>query len=101
MSGVLPARVLRRWTAFLLLAALPLLAIRLGGRAADKPSPAWMVHLLGGAGLLLATLGGLAALLAGSVVAIRTRSFPTLAIALAFGTAGACLAWLYLRQLPW
>ena len=44
---------------------------------------------------------GLTALLAGSVVAIRTRSFVTLAIALAFGTAGACLAWLYLRQLPW
>ena len=101
MSGVLPARVLRRWTAFLLLAALPLLAIRLGGRAADNPSPAWMVPLLGGAGLLLATLGGLAALLAGSVVAIRTRSFPTLAIALAFGAAGAYLAWVYLRQLPW
>lgn len=97
-GGALPARVIRRWTGFLLLASLPLVAMWLARRGAGGAAAPWVFRLLGGAGLLLAVLAGLAALGVGGIVAIRQRSLATLGLALLFGAAGLGLAWVYLQR---
>lgn len=98
---MLPGRVIRRWLGFLLVAALPLGVLGLAGGGAGGTTPLWLLRLLGGAGLLLASLAGLTMLGMGSVMAIRMRSLPTLAAALLFGAAGAGLVWVYLQRVPW
>ncbi|MFN8646774.1 MAG: hypothetical protein U0104_08430 [Gemmatimonadales bacterium] len=93
---MLPGRLIRRWTGFLLVAALPLGVLRPGSAA-----PPWLARLLGGGGALLAALAGLAMLGLGCAMAIRMRSLPILALALLFGAAGVSLAWVYLQRVPW